>query len=90
MHGFATPEGAAAALPYYADGRIAVVGVADVPIELLGEQSVAVGGPVPAGNELTIYARSGAVLLRVSVVSATGDPATLATAFARLVLGEGG
>lgn len=90
LHRFATASGAAEALPYYADGRSIALGLAPMPLAPLGDQSTAVGGNVAAGRETTVYARRGALLVRVSVVLAAGDPTAEAIALATVVLARSG
>lgn len=90
LHRFATASGAAEALPYYADGRSIALGLAPMPLAPLGDQSTAVGGGVAGGRETTVYARRGALLVRVSVVLAAGDPTAEAIALATVVLARSG
>lgn len=73
LHRFAMPEGAAGALPYFAEARAEALGLRAVAIDRLGDQSAAVGGAVAAGVETTVYVRVGAVLARVSA-AAPDDP----------------
>ena len=87
LHRFAA-AGAAQALDYFADGRIAALGVSERPAEPLGDQARAVGGAVDGGAEATVYARLGAVLVRVSAVGPVGSPSGVAKWVARAVAGN--
>lgn len=54
IHRFASADAAAAALPYFAEGRVAELGLAPIDIELFGDQAEAVGGEAFNGTERTI------------------------------------
>lgn len=90
LHRFATAAGAAEALPYYADGRAVAVGLGEIPIAPIGDGARAVGGTVAAGQEATVYARRGDLLIRVSAVAPVGDPTADSVAVAELVLANVG
>lgn len=74
FHRFATADGAAAALPYYAEARRAGTALRPVDLGLFGDQSAAVTGPAFNGEELTIYARRGNLLIRATGIAPNGDP----------------
>jgi len=74
LHRFATADGAAAALPYYARARWSGTQLRPIDLGLFGDQSAAVMGPAFNGQELTIYARRGNVLIRATGIAPTGDP----------------
>jgi hypothetical protein len=84
-HRFGSSVGTAAALDYYADVRRDVLGIADDNVEPLGDQSRAIGGQTSEGVEVTVYVRRGDVLVRVTAISAWGDPTASAVAAARYV-----
>ncbi|CAA9567614.1 MAG: YpfJ protein, zinc metalloprotease superfamily [uncultured Thermomicrobiales bacterium] len=88
LHRFGSAAAAAQALPYYADGRAAVLGLVELPTRRLGDQTIAVGGPVAEGSEVTLYVRRSDVLIRVSATVPTGDPAAVARDAARAVLAK--
>lgn len=73
-HRFATADGAAAALPYYAEARGAGTALRPINLGLFGDQAAAVAGPAFNGQELTIYARRGNVLIRATGIAPVGDP----------------
>ncbi len=74
LHRFATADGAAAALPYYADSRAAALGLRPIDLGLFGDQSAAVAGATYGGQEVTIYARRGNILVRTTGITPSGDP----------------
>lgn len=74
IHRFATADGAAAALTYFAQGRQATAGLRPVDLGLFGDQSAALTGPAFNGDEVTIYTRRGNVLLRATGIAPAGDP----------------
>nr|MBA3415289.1 hypothetical protein [Chloroflexia bacterium] len=87
-HRFADVAGAEAALPYFADGRNAILGLGDIAVEPVGEQSRAIGGVGDQGNEVTLYVRRGATLFRITALSAAGDPTAATIAAARATGGR--
>lgn len=74
LHLFADDPSATEALSYFAAGRALAVGLDPVPIGRIGDEVLAIGGRRDGGNEVTIYVRSGAILVRVSAVTPSGDP----------------
>ena len=74
IHRFASADAAAAALPYFATGRMAELGLTQREIGLFGDQTEAVGGQAYNGTELTIYARRGNLLIRATAIAPVGDP----------------
>lgn len=86
LHAFATAKDAAEALSYYAAGRAAVLGHAELSVEKVGEQTEAVGGPLNAGVDVTVYARTGSVLIRASALAMDGDPMPDALSGARAIV----
>ena len=72
---FASPEGAAAALPAFLEDRAAVLGESEVQRPLqLGDETRALTGQTPQGDDVTLYVRQGNLLLRVSVTTLQGTP----------------
>ena len=74
LHLFADGASATEAMSYFAAGRSLIVGIDPVPIERIGDDVLAIGGRRDGVNEVTIYVRSGALLVRVTAVSPGGDP----------------
>lgn len=74
FHFFRSAAGATEAMSYYAAGRALMLGLDPVPIQRIGDQVLAIGGARDVGNEVTVYVRSDAVLVRVSAVAPRGDP----------------
>ncbi|MDP9365464.1 MAG: hypothetical protein M3Q10_14780, partial [Chloroflexota bacterium] len=74
LHRFATVDGAAAALPYLASGRETAAGLRSVDLGLFGDQAVALAGPAFNGDEVTIFARRGTLVLRATGIAPAGDP----------------
>jgi hypothetical protein len=72
---FADANGAAAALPYIVQDLSAGEGHREVPIDLsVGDEVVALVAPTDGGTDYTLYVRSGALVVRISVLLADGDP----------------
>ena len=72
---FASAEGAAAALPVFLQDRAAVLGESEVQRPLqLGDETRALTGETPQGDDVTLYVRQGNLLLRVSVTTLQGTP----------------
>lgn len=86
LHAFATAKDAAEALSYYAAGRSAALGHSELLVEKVGEQTEAVGGPLNAGVDVTVYARTESVLIRASALAMDGDPIPDALSGARAVV----
>ena len=72
---FASQDGAAAALPVFLQDRAAVLGQSEVQRPLqLGDETRALTGSTPQGDDVTLYVRQGNLLLRVSVTTLQGTP----------------
>lgn len=71
---FDSVDGAAAALPYYAAARRTALGYRPVDLGLFADQAEAMAGPASNGNEVTIYARRGNLLVRATGITPRGDP----------------
>lgn len=74
LHRFATADGAADALPFYAKARMAGTALRPIDLGIFGDQGAALAGPVSNGNEVTIYGRRGNLLVRATAITSTGDP----------------
>ena len=69
VHRFASADGAAAALPYFAAEDRARLGYDSVDIGLFGEQAQAMKGRGYNGNDVWIYARQGNLVFRALAVA---------------------
>ena len=65
IHRFASVDGAAAALPYFAAARRNALGYEPVDVGLFADQTEAMAGQAVNGEELIIYARRGNLIFRV-------------------------
>ncbi len=86
---FASPAAAAAALAYFLDDRTAVLGQREAHSLSQwtgGDELRTIAGPVPNGDDTTVYARSGPLLLRVSATAAPGRTAPAPDAIARAIV----
>ncbi len=77
---FANAEGAALALPYFLSDRAAVLAQHEVKSQNLtpqpiGDETRVLSGPVEGGDDTTLYVRTGALLLRLSLTTTSGAPA---------------
>ena len=77
---FANAEGAALALPYFLSDRAAVLAQYEVKSQNLtprpiGDEMRVLSGPVEGGDDTTLYVRTGALLLRISLTATSGAPA---------------
>ena len=76
---FANAESAAQALPYFLSDRAAVLAQHEVKSQNLsprpiGDETRVLGGPVQGGDDTTLYVRTGALLLRLSLTTTSGAP----------------
>lgn len=72
---FANAADASLAMPYFLQDRAAVLGQREVPVSSatpLGDEARALSGPVEGGDDVTLYVRSRALLIRVSATVAAG------------------
>jgi hypothetical protein len=74
IHRFASVDGAAAALPYFAAARRNALGYEPVDVGLFADQTEAMAGHAFNGEELIIYARRGNLIFRASGIAPNGDP----------------
>jgi predicted metalloprotease len=71
---FDSVDGAAQALVAYADARRASHHEQGVDLGLFSDQSEAMRGPAYNGNEVTIFARRGDLVMRATGITPRGDP----------------
>jgi hypothetical protein len=76
---FANAESAAQALPYFLSDRAAVLAQHEVKSQYLsplpiGDETRVLSGPVEGGDDTTLYVRTGALLLRLSLTTTSGAP----------------
>ena len=74
IHRFASADGAAAALLYFAAARREATGYQPVDVGLFADQTEAMSGQSGNGEELIIYARRGNLIVRASGTAPDGDP----------------
>jgi hypothetical protein len=74
LHLFGSPGAAAEALPFFADARVAALGLNLASVGTIGEQAAAITGDGPNGSEVTLYVRRASVLARVTGVAPRSDP----------------
>src|SRR5215216_934435 len=85
---FANAEGAALALPYFLRDRAAVLAQHEVKsqnlnLQPIGDEMRVLSGPVEGGDDTTLYVRTGALLLRLSLTTTAGAPAISAEQIAQ-------
>jgi hypothetical protein len=88
---FADAEGATRALPYFLSDRAAVLAHYEVKSQNLtpqpiGDEMRVLSGPVEGGDNTTLYVRTGALLLRLSLTAASGAPAIAPEAIAQAIV----
>jgi hypothetical protein len=86
---FASDADAAAALAYFLNDRTAVLGqweAQSLNQWAGGDELRTIAGPVPGGDDTTVYARSGPLLLRISATAAPGQPAPAPAEIARDIM----
>ena len=89
IHRFGSPEAAGAALPYFAGEVQNARGLAPVETDKqLGDQMIAVAGGAAGTNEIGLYIRDGARVIRVTAFSESGDSLDDALALAEKVLNK--
>lgn len=76
IHRFSSVDGAAAALPYFAEARRNALGYEPVDVGLFADQTEAMVGQAVNGRELIIYARRGNLVFRADGIAPNGDPTT--------------
>jgi hypothetical protein len=90
---FANAEGAALALPYFLRDRAAVLAQHEVKSQNLSEQLIGdemrvLSGPVEGGDDVTLYVRTGALLLRLSLTTTSGALAISPEEIAQGIVGR--
>ena len=88
VHRFANLDGASAALDYFCDVCRDQLGITDVAIGPVGDESRAIVGTVEGGTEASVYSRRGAVVTRVSVLSYGVDPLAEALAVTQTLMSQ--
>ncbi|HEX2281153.1 MAG TPA: hypothetical protein VHG52_05250 [Thermomicrobiales bacterium] len=88
---FANAEGAAMALPYFLSDRAAVLSHYEVKSQNLipqqiGDETRVLSGPVEGGDDTTLYVRTGALLLRLSLTATSDAPAISPEELARAIV----
>ena len=88
---FANAEGATKALPYFLSDRAAVLAQYEVKSQNLtpqqiGDETRVLSGPVEGGDDTTLYVRTGALLLRLSLTATSGAPAMSSEAIAQAIV----
>lgn len=86
VHEFGTPPSAAEALDYSLAVHAETATLDEVDAPPLGDYARALYGPLPYGNEITLYVQQGNVLIRISASSPEGDPRAEAIALVRTML----
>lgn len=74
IHRFATTLGASDALPLLAFEYQKQTGARPVDLGVFADQSMAMAGPAYNGNEVTIFARRGNLVVRATGITPRGDP----------------
>lgn len=74
IHRFSSVDGAANALPYFAEARRNATGFDPLDVGLFADQTEAMVGNAGNGREVIIYARRGNLVFRVDGVAPNGDP----------------
>ena len=85
---FANAEGSTKALPYFLSDRAAVLAQHEVKSQnvtsrTIGDETRVLSGPVEGGDDTTLYVRTGALLLRLSLTATSGAPAMSAEEIAQ-------
>jgi hypothetical protein len=74
IHRFSSVDGAASALPLFAENARNNLGYVPVDVGLFSDQTQAFTGQAYNGRELVIYARRGNLVFRVAGIARNGDP----------------
>ena len=88
---FANAEGAAMALPYFLSDRASVLAQYEVKSQNvtarpIGDEMRILGGAVEGGDNTTLYVRTGALLLRLSLTTSSGASAMSPEAIAQEIV----
>ena len=87
LHRFGSPEAAAAALDYSVEDQVASTGALEILGGPLGEHSRSLSTRREDGNEVTIYAQQGPILVRLTATASEGDPLASASGIVAGILG---
>jgi hypothetical protein len=88
LHRFADAAGADLALDYSVDDQMATTDAHEEGGIPVGDASRVLVRQDAAGSEITLYTRSGALLVRLTVTSPAGDPTADAFAVAQTIVAE--
>lgn len=84
---FDDARGAAAAMPYLIQDLAAVLGHREIPAPHgIGDETRQFIAPIDGGTDLTLYVRSGALLMRISVLLSNGEPIADPEQIAELIM----
>jgi len=86
VHEFGSPRFAAEALDYALAAHAAGTTLEETGVDGLGDYARALYGPMPYGNEITLYVQQGNSLIRLSASSPEGNPTVEATGLMRTML----
>ena len=86
VHRFGSAEAAQEALDYSADARIAATGLQPAPATSIGDRTAAMIGPASNGDEYTLYASAGPVMVRVTGISPSAAPISDVTAVMQAIV----
>jgi hypothetical protein len=87
VHRFASDAGAGSALDYFCSVRMAQLGLVELAIAPIGDQTRAAEGLTDWGTEASVYVRIGNAVIRVSVMSTGLDPLQPAVTIAQSIAG---
>jgi len=90
IHRFGSDAAAAEALAYSFGDQAAATNAQEVAIDSIGDEARALVVRTPGHNEITIYARTTGLLIRVSAGSETGDPTADAQTVVEAILASVG
>lgn len=88
VHEFGTPEDAGKALDHSIRMHVIGTELEEVAVEPMGDKVRALYGPMPYGNEITIYVQSDSLVIRLSASSPEGDPRAEAMAMVQTMLDD--
>ena len=88
IHAFGTPEEAAEALAYTADAHADAGDLRELDDVEIDTTSRVLYGEMSYGDEVTIYAQEGNIVIRLSAASPKGDPTNEAVRMVTLILDQ--
>ncbi|MFT4037801.1 MAG: neutral zinc metallopeptidase [Thermomicrobiales bacterium] len=86
LHAFGSSQAAQEAVDYFAAVRARGTRLIEADPPAIGDHAVVLTGPASNGKEFTLYASSGAVLVRITAVSPSGIPFMNVMTIARSLL----